>query len=120
MTRHRATTGASEEVIHKAVVAHLVQRAVPGVVWLHPANGEARTRITGAKLKGLGVVPGVSDLLILHRGTAYALELKRRDGRLQPSQVAFQDQWVAAGGRAAVAWGLDDALGHLEAWGIIR
>jgi hypothetical protein len=35
---------------------------------------EARTRITGAKLKGLGVVPGVSDLLILFRGTAAHLE----------------------------------------------
>ncbi len=115
-----ALANVSEEAIHKTVVSHLQARAVPGVVFFHPANGEGRTRTTGARLKGMGVVAGTSDLVLLHNGIAFALELKRAGGRVQPSQTIFQDQWVKAGGRAAIAWGLDDALRHLEAWGLIR
>jgi hypothetical protein len=37
-----------EQIVHRAVVAHLKARAVPGLVFLHPANGGARSAIEGA------------------------------------------------------------------------
>jgi hypothetical protein len=37
-----------EQQIHKSVVAHLKARGVADVVFLHPANGMARSPIEGA------------------------------------------------------------------------
>jgi hypothetical protein len=75
-----ATAARPEQAIHKAVVAHLRQRGVPGLVFWHTPNGvRGRSRkhhVQGAIAKGMGVRAGVSDLVLLHRGRAYALELK--------------------------------------------
>src|SRR5262245_2948546 len=73
---------ASEAQVHSAVVEHLRLRAKPGALLLHPANGEHRDKITGAKLKRMGVLAGASDLLLWHRGNSFALELKSPGGRL--------------------------------------
>ena len=37
-----------EEIIHRAVVAHLRARCMPGVVWFHPGNGGYRTKAEAA------------------------------------------------------------------------
>ena len=113
-------TLATEEQIHRAVVAHLEARAVPGLVWFHPANGELRRKGVGGRLKALGVRTGVADLILLHTGTAYALELKRKGGRVQASQRDFLHRFAKAGGTTAVAYGVDDAVQALEGWGLLR
>lgn len=118
--RRHALPGASEETIHRAVVAHLNLRGVAGLVFFHPANGELRRKATGGRLKALGVRAGVADLVLLHRGIAYALEIKRAGGRVQESQDDFLDRWVMAGGRAAVCYGLDEALAQLSRWELIK
>jgi len=69
--RHRP-----EAAIQRAVCDHLRLRAKPDVVWLHCPNGERRDKITGAKLKRMGVLAGASDLLFWHNGNSFALELK--------------------------------------------
>jgi len=105
--------------IHAAVVAHLRLRAKPDVLWLHCPNGERREKITGAKLKRLGVLPGASDLLLWHNGHAFALELKRPGGRLSESQLEFLARFNDAGGHCAVAEGIDRALAVLESWNLL-
>ncbi|MBL8565883.1 MAG: VRR-NUC domain-containing protein [Hyphomicrobiaceae bacterium] len=110
----------SEEAIHRTVVAHLARRARPGVVYAHVPNGEARGAGLGGKLKALGTRAGMPDLIALHAGQFYALELKREGGRLTESQRQTLADLEAAGALTAVAYGLDDALGRLSSWGLLR
>jgi hypothetical protein len=109
-----------EAQLHRALVEHLLLRAKPDVLWLHPANGERRDAITGAKLKRMGVRAGASDLLLWHQGNSFALELKAPGGRLSEAQLEFHARFADAGGHTAVAEGLDRALACLEAWGILK
>jgi hypothetical protein len=111
---------ASEAQVHSAVVEHLRLRAKPGVLFLHPANGEHRDKITGAKLKRMGVLAGASDLLLWHNGNSFALELKAPGGRPSEAQLEFMARFNAAGGYSASAEGLDRALEVLERWQILR
>jgi hypothetical protein len=116
MSRRRSP----EAQIHRAVVAHLRLRAKPDVLWLHVPNGERRDKITGAKLKRMGVLPGAADLLFWHQGNSFALELKSPRGRPSEAQLDFLARFNDAGGHTAVAEEIDRALGCLEAWGLLR
>lgn len=56
-------------------------------------NGGRRDAVTGAKLKAEGVVPGVSDLILLksnHRYGALLIEMKTAKGRQSASQRWWQ------------------------------
>ena len=108
-----------EQQIHCAVVRHLQTRGSPGMVFLHPANGGARSAIEGAMFKKMGVRAGASDLLLFHRKEAFALELKADGGRLSESQRDFQEDFRNAGFLATHAEGLDEALRVLEIWGLL-
>lgn len=112
---------ASEATIHEAVVGHLRIRGQLGVPWFHVPNGEMRDPVTAAKLKRMGVRPGVPDLLLLIGGRLHGLELKReRGGAVSPEQVAMHDELTAAGAIVATARGIDEALGLLEQWGALQ
>lgn len=108
-----------EQAIHQAVVSHLKRRAVPGLVWFHCPNGGKRVAREAAIMKGLGIRAGVSDLILLHRGQGYALELKADKGRATPAQTQFISEWNAAGGIGCIAEGLDRAVEFLEAYGLL-
>jgi hypothetical protein len=109
-----------EQQIQKAVLGHLAWRAVPGTWWAHYPAGGWRSPIEAAIFKSLGVVAGIPDILIVHCGQLYALELKATGGRLTDVQSDTQAAMVRAGAIVATAHGLDAALAQLIAWGIIR
>jgi hypothetical protein len=69
-----------EQIIHRTIVAHLRARAVPGCTWWHTPNGGWRSPVEAAIFKSLGVRAGVADLLLLHDGQFFALELKAPAG----------------------------------------
>lgn len=115
MARVKTTEG----VIHRAVVDHLHRRAHPGVVWFHVPNAP-RNAIAGAILKRMGMRAGVSDLLLFHRKELFALELKRPGGRATDEQQKFLDDIRQNGGHGVVAEGLDEALGCLALWGLLK
>src|SRR6266498_739302 len=110
----------SEQAIHKAVVAHLMVRKTPGVFFWHTPNGGFRRPIEGAIFKSLGVVPGIPDLLLLHEASLYALELKSATGKPSHSQIAAAMALASAGATVGVAFSLDEAIGQLESWGLLR
>ena len=116
MTRRRSS---SEAQIQDAVVAHLRLRAKPDVVFLHPANGGKRDVREAVRFRRMGVLAGASDLLLWHRGHAFALELKAPGGRLSDAQLEFLARFNDAGGHSAVAQGLDRALAVLEGWKLL-
>lgn len=109
-----------EAEIHRAVCQQLTLRAPPDLLWLHPANGGARDARTGAMLKRLGVLPGASDLLLWHRGEAFALEIKAPGGRPTEAQLEFIHRFENAGGYASVCEGIDACMRTIQAWVPLR
>jgi|SRR6516165_1994427 len=73
------------------------------VTFYHPANGEQRDDRTGAKLKAMGLLPGVSDLMIYFGHEVLALELKARGRKLTEDQKWFGER-------------MRDVHGHHFAW----
>jgi hypothetical protein len=119
-TTSRTRRRAPEARLQIAVAEHLRWRAKPDVVWLHPANGETRDKIAGAKLKRMGVLPGASDLLLWHQGNSFALELKAPGGLPTAAQLDFLARFNEAGGHSAWADDIDRALACLDAWRLLR
>ncbi len=115
--RHRRRP---EDAIQRAVFQHLRARAGPGVFAFHPANGGYRKPVEAAIMKGLGVVAGVPDVIVIHAGRCYALEIKAPGGRATPKQLAAIAALREAGAFTAVAEGLDRALAVLGGWGLLR
>jgi hypothetical protein len=99
-----------EQQIQRAIVLHLQWRARRGVWWTHVPNGGWRWKVEGAILKGIGVVAGAPDLLIVAAGRAYFLELKAKHGRMSAAQRECHEALCAAGACVAVAFGIDEAL----------
>jgi hypothetical protein len=109
-----------EQLIQLAVMDHLRWRAVPGVFAFHPANGGWRSAIEAKIFKSLGVVAGVPDLIIIHSGQCFGLELKADRGRLTDVQRITHGRMREAGAHVATVYGLDEALGQLTEWQLLR
>src|SRR5262249_14523522 len=114
MTRRRP-----EAAIQRAVFQHLRARASPGVFAFHPANGGYRKPVEAAIMKGLGVKPGVPDVIAIHNGRCFAIELKAEGGRATDKQLACIAALREAGAFTCIAEGLDRALACLEGWGLL-
>jgi hypothetical protein len=109
-----------EQQIQRALFDHLRWRGMPGAFAFHVPNGGWRSAVEAKILKGIGVVAGVPDIIIIHAGHCYALELKAEGGRATPKQLEAIAAMEAAGAYCAIAEGLDRALAVLEAWGLLK
>jgi DNA topoisomerase IB len=114
-----------EVQVQIALIQHLHWRARRGVVYFHCPNGELRDKKSAAKLRAMGVLPGVSDLVFVwidDEGQLHNLylELKARGRKPTPEQVAFADAIRDAGAEYDFADNLDDALRLLDARGLLR
>ena|SRR5215475_8731882 len=109
-----------EARLQRAVLDHLRWRGMPGLFVFHYPAGGWRSPVEAAIFKSLGVVAGVPDLLILHQGRLYGLELKTARGRLTTTQVKTQERMCAAGATVATVTEIDIALERLEEWGLLR
>ena len=89
----------SEDALHRDVARYLEQVLTPETVWFHPANGGARSQREGAKFKAQGVKAGVADIVLVHDGRHFEIELKAATGRQSPSQKAWQEALEKAGGK---------------------
>jgi hypothetical protein len=111
----------SEAAIQRAVFDHIRARGAPSVFAFHPANGGIhqadRRRAINA---GLGVIPGVPDLILIREGRAFALELKTEKGKLREAQIRTLEQMELAGAICHVAYGLDEAIRWLEGHRLLR
>jgi hypothetical protein len=111
-----------EERLHRDVVKFLGWALPPDAVFYHPANGGLRSKKAADRLKGMGVVAGIPDLAIVHRGRALFIELKTATGRLSPAQREMQRRLIYAGAAvclcrsvAEVEASLLEAAVHLRA-----
>ena len=90
-----------------------------GVVWWSEDHASYAGTAPGART-GRGIVAGVPDLFVLHRGIAHMVEIKTPAGELSDPQQSVMAAVLASGGRVGVVRDADEMLGLLDAWGIPR
>jgi hypothetical protein len=119
----------SELQLQISLVAHLRLCARRDVVFFHVPNGELRDQRTGAKLKAMGELPGVSDLVFVWNDhdsivqpccRTLFLELKARKRPMSPEQIVFCDRVIDAGADYHCVDSIDEALELLRAHGILK
>lgn len=104
-----------------ALVTHWRLRRSPGWEMWHTPNGGLRTPREAAKLKALGTLPGVPDLLLLcPAGRLHGLELKAGRNVPTPEQNAFGAAMQSAGLPWEWSRELNRSLSILEGWGALR
>jgi len=69
--------------------------------------------------KKMGLLPGTSDIIIIYRGMAYCLEVKKPGEKQSKDQILFMRNVIASGGRYEIVYSLDDAKKQLIKWGIL-
>ena len=107
-----------EDQVHRAILTW-IRKCAPQCFVFHPANGGSRHRLEAIKLKSLGVVAGVPDLIIFGPGgRAYCLEVKAPGGTLQPTQKAFQLKMMDLCIPWACVHSVEEARVAFEAWRI--
>jgi hypothetical protein len=110
-----------EITLHLDVARVLRDHCLPEWIWFHVPNGERRDVRTGARLKKMGVKPGVPDfLLISPHGSVRLLELKRPGESLSEPQEDFRIHCVKHGIAHAIAYDFSQALTALNAWQCLR
>jgi len=109
-----------EARLQKTVVQHLKLTGVPGLIYFSVPNEGKRTAMMAEHLKAMGMLPGVSDLILLHKRLAYALELKADGEKQTDNQKAFEADCEAAGVPYACCDNIDAAICVLRTWGLIK
>lgn len=118
-----------EGPVHLAILRWLRLVLPPDAVPFHIGNGEARDARDGVKLKEMGVLAGVPDLLILCAGRAIFIEVKappdigkkgaplapRKPSRAQKETIAAI---IGAGFPVAVVDSIDGARAFLRGLGV--
>jgi hypothetical protein len=95
--------------------------ALPDVLVFAVPNGGDRSIIESALLKKMGVLAGVSDLLLFWPGHHAAVELKNPSGRgiLSDSQKGFSEKWTKRGGLFACCKNGDEIEATVKSWGLL-
>jgi hypothetical protein len=75
---------------------------------LFHVNQKSRNSIEGNKMKSMGVVPGVSDLILIQQGKVLFIELKTNTGLQRPAQIKFQKMVELLGHQYHLIRSLDD------------
>lgn len=80
----------TEEQLQREIVIWFnnQKRHARGLLFM--VHNTPRNRIDGARLKSMGMVSGVSDLVLLWRGGAICFELKTKKGRQSLTQKEWQ------------------------------
>lgn len=104
-------------------VATYLRIQYPRALWFHVPNGGRRNAREGARMKAMGVRPGVCDMLIFEsqarpQGELHykglALELKIKPNRIEPTQMEFITAITCRGWQGVVAWSFDEAKQYID------
>lgn len=109
------------EFLLHCVCADYLRKQYPSLLWFHPANGEARSLQTGARLKRMGVRPGTPDIMLFWEDSQHfpqigCIELKADRGKLTDTQTEFMLRIISIGGQYAICKTLDEMVSWLTQW----
>ena len=106
-----------ESTLHFSVAAFMRRAWPEDLPWWHTPNGELRDKRTAAKLKGMGVLRGVPDIIVLlPNGQAGFIELKKADGTSSDDQVEFRDKVLALHCGYATCRSMEEVQAALSRW----
>ena len=84
-----------------------------------PQAGNPRAmRVWRQKQLAKGMRPGTPDILLFHRGKAFAIELKWGQGRVSSAQEICHEDLAYAEVPVAVCRSLDDVYNAVTGWGV--
>ena len=65
----------------------------------HVPNGGTRNKREAVVLKATGVVAGVPDLILIHKGITYGIEMKttHKDSKCSDKQIKVHEAWKKQG-----------------------
>lgn len=104
----------SETELQKHTVKLLETYARNDICWFAVPNGEYRKPKTAARLKLLGVRPGVADFIFLIDTKSFALELKWGKNKQTDSQLEWEEEWERAGGFYFIACTISEVISILR------
>ena len=107
------------EARRQAAVVDYLRYVAPQVVVFHVPNGGLRSKSEAARLRWVGTLAGVFDLvLVLPQGRCAFWEVKTDSGRLSDDQRDFIRRLETRGHVWAIVRGIDDARRELAELGI--
>lgn len=104
----------SEDNFQKAVARYLDIR---GYAWFHCPNGGSRNISEAAKLKAMGVKPGIPDILILEAKKGYhgfAIELKVGKNKRTDHQMEMQEIFLSNNWKVITSYSLDEVIHEID------
>lgn len=100
-------------------ICNTLKQILTASTWFcHIPNGGYRSPVEAGIFKAMGVRSGAPDILLIHKGQAYFMELKAGSGELTENQINCHIALRAAGAPVIVVRSLDQALDCLHVWDI--
>lgn len=110
---------ASEEAIQKAFFQWVKLACPKGVICFAVPNGEFRHKATAARLKTLGVMAGVADVVVVLPDISVGfIEFKANKGVPNADQREFRKRCEAIGAPYAICRDSTEAKELVERWAI--
>ncbi len=98
-------------------VAKYLRLQYPDILWFHTPNEGKRRFLEAVRLKKMGVLSGVSDILIFQANKDYvglAIELKIKPNSITPSQRNFQRLIMHQGWACSVCYTFEEAKKEID------
>jgi hypothetical protein len=103
----------------QAAIVEWVRTVAPELIVFHPPNGGLRSKAEAARLKWIGTLAGIPDLIVLGQdGRTWLIEVKSEHGSLSADQRNIRDRCVALRIPFVVAKSIDDVRRAFAIWGI--
>jgi VRR-NUC domain len=103
----------------QAAIVEWIRTVAPDLIVFHPPNGGLRSKSEAARLKWIGTLAGIPDLVVLGRdGRSWLIEVKTENGSLSADQRAIRDRCVALRIPLVVAKSIDEVRAAFAIWGI--
>jgi hypothetical protein len=101
-------------------VAKFLNHALTGrSTWFHPPNGGYRHATEARRLKAMGVLPGIPDIVVINDGRMICFELKApKGGRVSVAQLRCHKQLEFARVPVFICKTLEEVVSGLEIMGV--
>jgi len=108
----------AEDDLQEEVAEYLDIALRSPTLWWHTPNGGNRSWSEAKRFKKMGVKSGVPDVIIIHHGVPYFIELKAPKGKPSPQQITMEMDLRSQGCKYALCRSLDEVIANLETWNI--
>jgi len=103
----------------QASIVEWIRLVAPDLLVFHVPNGGLPSKAEAARIKWIGVLAGILDLVLLGLdGKTWLIEVKAADGSLSAEQGAIRDKCIAMRIPYCVAKSIDDVRQAFGLWEI--